>query len=67
MSMTACDFCPRLIDSDDDPGCFVEVGNMRAQTKDAVMCEPCRDQRQADDGTTNIYPDYIAAGAGGMK
>ena len=29
MSMVICEKCDRLIDSDDDPDCFVETGNMR--------------------------------------
>lgn len=44
MSCIRCDGCSRIIDSDEDPECFVEVGNMRAQTKDVVWCEPCRDR-----------------------
>ena len=39
MSMIACDKCGFLIDSDDDPNCFVEdeLGD------DIVLCERCRD------------------------
>jgi|GEM_PF-5740201 len=44
MSMIRCDHCPALIDSDDDPDCFVEVGNMRRLSETIVMCEPCRDR-----------------------
>jgi hypothetical protein len=45
MSCIRCDGCSRIIDSDFDPDCFVEVGNMRAQTKDVVWCESCRDEK----------------------
>ena len=41
--MIRCDECDRMFDSDDDPDCFVEAGNMRRMTKDAVICEGCRD------------------------
>ena len=43
MSMVICEKCDRLIDSDDDPDCFVETGNMRRLHQTVVMCEPCRD------------------------
>lgn len=42
MSMTRCDHCDRVFDSDADPDCFVEVGNMRSQTHNATICEWCR-------------------------
>lgn len=44
MSMCRCDGCDRLIDSDDDPDCFVEVGNMRRLHKEIILCEPCREK-----------------------
>ena len=44
MSMIRCDGCDRIIDSDDDPDCFVEVGNMRRMNFTKVMCERCRDE-----------------------
>jgi hypothetical protein len=47
MSIITCDRCDRYIDSDRDPDCFVEVGNMRAQTRNAVWCETCRDKEAA--------------------
>ena len=43
MSMVICEGCDALTDSDDDPECFVEVGNMRRLHKTEVMCENCRD------------------------
>jgi hypothetical protein len=51
MSMIRCDRCSRLIDSDDDPECFVQVidhGDDGA-TKDAVLCEPCREKQLRDE------------------
>lgn len=42
MSMIRCDLCDRLIDSDDDPDCFVE-GN-----PSGCFCEPCRDRAAAE-------------------
>ena len=43
MSIIVCQSCDAYIDSDFDPDCFVEVGNMRAQTETKVWCERCRD------------------------
>jgi hypothetical protein len=48
MSMAFCHDCGRLMDTDDDPDAFIEVGNMRSQSKTIIVCEPCREQRQAD-------------------
>jgi len=48
MSMIRCDGCDRVFDSDYDCDCFVEVGNMRAQTKDVVWCQPCRERQEQD-------------------
>ena len=47
MSMCTCERCDRMIDSDDDPDCFVEVGNMRRLHSTIVLCEWCRDDREA--------------------
>jgi hypothetical protein len=46
MSMCRCDGCSRIIDSDDDPECFVEVGNMRRLHDTIILCEPCREDRE---------------------
>jgi len=43
MSMVLCSRCDAFVDSDDDPECFVEVGNMRRLHKTIVLCEACRD------------------------
>ena len=42
MSMITCEDCDRLIDSDDDPDCFVYTGNYKRQHHEKVMCENCR-------------------------
>ena len=44
MSMCICSECSRLIDSDDDPDCFVEVGNMRRLHGTKIYCERCREE-----------------------
>ncbi len=44
MSICVCEHCDRFIDSDDDPDCFVETGNMRRLHCTTVMCEPCRER-----------------------
>lgn len=47
MSLIACQECGRIIDSDDDPDCFVE-GNYTAKRLNMVLCEQCREG--LDDG-----------------
>ena len=42
MSMILCDDCSAYINSDDDPECFVEVGNMKRLNFTKIMCEDCR-------------------------
>jgi len=49
MSMIACHDCGRLIDSDLDPDCFVEIGNMRRLHKEVVWCESCREEHLEED------------------
>jgi len=50
MSMIRCEghsgLCIDLIDSDADPDCFVEVGNMRRMDRTLVLCHACRDHRE---------------------
>lgn len=46
MSMVTCFDCSTPIDSDDDPECFVEVGNMRRLHQTMVLCENCRGRRE---------------------
>lgn len=44
MSCIHCDDCCRLIDSDDDPDCFVEAGNPLGLPLERVLCERCRER-----------------------
>ena len=48
MSLDRCHDCERLVDTDDDPECYVEVGNMRRLHKTICLCEFCRDEREND-------------------
>jgi len=48
MSMCICKYCDAYIDSDDDPECFVEVGNMRRLNETIIVCEACRDRDERD-------------------
>lgn len=48
MSMCSCSKCGDLIDSDDDPDCFVEVGNMRRLHRTIILCVRCREQYYED-------------------
>jgi hypothetical protein len=50
MSMIKCAGCDAMIDSDDDPDCFVEVGNMRRLHRTIAFCEPCRERREEELG-----------------
>ena len=44
MSMCVCAQCDRTFDSDDDPGCFIEVGNTTE-----TWCLWCRIDRDDED------------------
>lgn len=46
MSMVICSDCDAPVDSDNDPDCFVEIGNMRRQTQTIALCENCRGRRE---------------------
>lgn len=45
MSMVICHRCDNLIDSDDDPDCFIPLGEGRTR----VYCEACRDEPEDDE------------------
>ena len=42
MSLISCDDCTSIIDSDEDPDCFLEVGKY---PEDIVLCQWCREKR----------------------
>lgn len=48
MSWTACQECGIAINSDDDPDCFVYIGNYKRQHGEKIMCEACRDLTDID-------------------
>ena len=48
MSMCICKECFAYIDSDDDPECFVEVGNMRRMNWTIILCDRCREEREME-------------------
>lgn len=50
MSMVLCDECEKLIDSDDDPACFIEKSKLQT----LVICEWCRDDLGYDDDTPAV-------------
>jgi len=63
MSMCLCKDCDHLINSDDDPDCFVEVGNMRRMTWTETVCKSCRDAREERaereaDQSNSMPPDW---------
>lgn len=48
MSMVICESCDCPIDSDFDPDCFVEIGNMRRLHKEVIWCESCRERELSE-------------------
>ena len=46
MSMDRCYDCQQIFDTDDDPECWVEIGNMRRMHQTIVLCENCRGRRE---------------------
>ena len=46
MSMVMCEQCETLIDSDDDPDCFVEVLVKRNQHVEEIYCRACRQEME---------------------
>ena len=57
MSMVICEGCDALTDSDDDPDCFVEVGNMRRLHQTKILCQSCRERREEElDRDANMGP-----------
>ena len=49
MSWVKCKECDAPVNSDDDPDCFVEVGNGRRTWDWITLCESCREQRELQD------------------
>ena len=45
MSLVRCHDCNLLVDSDDDPEVFVEIGDMKRLHKEIILCERCRELR----------------------
>ncbi len=49
--MVRCDDCEHLIDSDDDPDCFIPFARQERfvqNYRDAVLCEWCRETLDAE-------------------
>lgn len=66
MSICTCEHCDTLIDSDDDPGCFVE--NPYDSRDVTTLCEICRErswERQQEllmeDGGPSLIEQQLAA------
>lgn len=66
MSMVRCEECERFIDSDEDPECFVEVGNMKRLHKEIILCEPCRERRW-EEYEADAAQEGLAAQAAGAE
>ena len=48
MSMVKCNDCGGTFSSDNDPDCFVEVGNMRRMNETIILCDQCRERREME-------------------
>lgn len=48
MSVDRCSRCSDLVDTDDEPEAYVEVGNMRTQTQTVCMCRNCRERHEEE-------------------
>lgn len=48
MSVDRCARCGDLVDTDDEPEAYVEVGNMRAQTETLCLCRNCRERHEEE-------------------
>lgn len=48
MSIDVCKDCDRYIDTDDDPDCYVEIGDMKRLHKTICLCERCRERREQE-------------------
>lgn len=57
MSMIRCEQCERLIDSDDDPECFVENPGLPGAMGDEVLCEWCREKRYLENEAMEAAAD----------
>ena len=57
MSMDRCSSCLELVDTDDDPEAYVEVGNMRRQTETICLCYGCREARIVAEEIARREPD----------
>lgn len=49
MSMDVCHDCGRIVDTDNEPCAYIEVGNMRRLTETICVCERCREEREMHD------------------
>ena len=63
MSIILCESCDQPIDSDEDPDCFVEVGNMRRLNETKVWCASCRERKQAEQEAEQDAADAACAEA----
>jgi NMD protein affecting ribosome stability and mRNA decay len=57
MCMTTCHDCGQFIDTDADPGCYIEIGNMKRLHKEVPVCESCRDEREAQEWAAEAAAD----------
>ena len=55
MSWDKCEGCGSFVDTDDDPDAYVEVGNMRRQTKTICLCEKCREEAEEESAAQDYW------------
>jgi len=48
MSWVTCQDCGMFVNSDDDPDVFLEITDMKRLHKTEIVCEHCREEREAE-------------------
>jgi hypothetical protein len=61
MSIDRCSGCSALVDTDNEPEAYVEIGNMRAQTETKCLCGVCRALREEELEDLRTEPPGLGA------
>ena len=49
MSMDTCHLCSKYVDTDEDPGCYVDLDDENLKSVIRCVCEACREKYGLDD------------------
>ena len=64
MCMTQCHDCGTLVDTDDEPEAYVEVGPMKRNPDYICLCRLCREEREEEaERDAGEEAAYFTAGA----